>query len=219
MARKFRCRTGNATEHELIDMKRFICILSFFLAFAAQAQVPEPLPDSLYMEDDTLKIHYLNTVTVTPLPDFEDAEARRQYYILRNKVLKVYPYALLAAKDLEEVDNNVASIEKRRKQNKYIKKREEEARKQYKEELKQLTRSEGQILMKLIHRQTGETSYDVVKRLRGGFNAFMYQSIAGFYDSDMKKEYDPENNREDWLIENILIRSFEDGTLTPSAKH
>jgi hypothetical protein len=199
-------------------MKRLVSILFFITAVAAHAQIPDPLPDSLYFEDDTLKIHYLRTVTVTPLPDFEDAEARRQYYILRNKVLKVYPYALIAARDLEEVDNNVAAMDKKRKQNKYIKQREEEARKQYKEELKQLTRSEGQILMKLIHRETGETSYEVVKRLRGGFNAFMYQSIAGFYDSDMKKKYDPENNREDWLIENILLRSFEDGTLTPSSK-
>ena len=80
-------------------------------------------------------------------------------------------------------------------------------------ELKKLTRTEGQILVKLIHRQTGITMYDLVKEYRSGFKAFVYDRTAHFFNISLKREFQPTKVYEDYLIEDILQRSFQDGIL------
>ena len=71
----------------------------------------------------------------------------------------------------------------------------------------------GQILVKLIHRQTGETAFELVKRLRSGWRAFWYNSTANMFNISLKEEYNPANSQEDFYIEDILMRSFVDGVL------
>jgi hypothetical protein len=84
---------------------------------------------------------------------------------------------------------------------------------EFSDELKKLTRTEGQILIKLIHRQTGHTTFDLVKELRNGWRAFWFNNTASLFDLSLKKEFDPMNEKEDYLIEDILQRNFQSGQL------
>ena len=177
--------------------------------------------DTLYMQDPLIirdsaeTTILLQEVNLVPLPDFQSIDERNAYYLLRRRVLKVYPYAKLARETLEGVDEELEGIRRRRKQKKYAKQVEKDLRLIFEDKLRKLTRSEGKILMKLIHRETGETAYDIAKRMRGGFSALFYQTIAKIYDSDMKSEYDPNAFDEDAMIENILQRAFAAGVLEP----
>ena len=79
--------------------------------------------------------------------------------------------------------------------------------------MKKFTRTEGQILAKLIHRQTGRTAFELVKELRTGWRAFWYNTTASVFDISLKEEYDPFVNKEDYLIDDILERSFQSNIL------
>jgi len=76
-----------------------------------------------------------------------------------------------------------------------------------------MSRTEGQILVKLIHRQTGTTAFDLIKELRNGLRAFMYNTTASMFDISLKREFDPLNEKEDYLIEDVLQRNFQSGRL------
>src|SRR5699024_8241249 len=83
----------------------------------------------------------------------------------------------------------------------------------FKEKLKNLTKTEGQILVKLMYRQTGKTTFDVVRELRSGWRAFWYNVTAKLFTISLKEKYDPYHNKEDYFIEHILRRGFQDGSL------
>src|SRR5690606_24289618 len=114
--------------------------------------------------------------------EFTDRNERLRYLILRRKTLKVYPYAKLAAERLVELNDSLQFIHKKRHQKRYTKKVQKYIEGEFSEELKKLTRSEGQILVKLIHRQTGETAFDLVKELRSGWRAFWYNTTASLFN-------------------------------------
>ncbi|GGG27506.1 hypothetical protein GCM10011344_30400 [Dokdonia pacifica] len=155
----------------------------------------------------------LNEVIVFKPLKFESKEARRRYLILRRKTRKVYPYARLAADRLVALNERLEAIEKKSAKKKYTKVIHKYLENEFSAELKKLTRTEGQILIKLIHRQTGETTFELVKRLRSGWKAFWYNTTASAFDISLKREYDPVNIEEDYLIEDILQRSFQSGIL------
>ena len=134
---------------------------------------------------------------------------RRRYLILRRKTRKVWPYAKLASERLTELNARLASIKSKSERRKYTKIVQKYIEEQFAAELKKLTRTEGQILVKLIHRQTGVTTFQLIKNLRSGWRAFWYDTTAGLFDIELKSEYNPVNNREDSLIEDILQRSFQ----------
>jgi hypothetical protein len=99
-------------------------------------------------------------------------------------------------------------IIKSRKRKKYTKKVQKYIEGEFSEELKKLTRTEGQILVKLIYRQTGTTSFDLVKELRNGWRAFWYNTTAKMFKISIKEEFHPDIIEEDYLIEDILQRAF-----------
>jgi hypothetical protein len=140
--------------------------------------------------------------------DFASREDKLRYYILRRKTLKVYPYAKLAAERLVELNDSLQHIKKRRHQRRYTRKVQKYIEGEFSEELKKLTRTEGQILVKLIHRQTGTTAFDLVKDLRNGWRAFWYNTTASLFKISLKEEFRPEEVHEDYLIEDILQRAF-----------
>nr|WP_245628217.1 DUF4294 domain-containing protein [Croceitalea dokdonensis] len=140
--------------------------------------------------------------------EFDSKEEKLRYYILRRKTLKVYPYAKLAAERLVELNDSIALITKKRKQKKYTKKVQKYIEGEFSDELKKLTRTEGQILVKLIHRQTGDTAFDLVKNLRSGWRAFWYNTTASAFNISLKEEFVPTEVHEDYLIEDILQRAF-----------
>ncbi|WP_430907855.1 DUF4294 domain-containing protein [Maribacter sp. 2-571] len=139
---------------------------------------------------------------------FDNYKAKLRYYILRRKTIKVYPYAKMAAERLVELNDSIDKIKKKRRRKKYTKKIQKYIEEEFSAELKKLTRTEGQILVKLIHRQTGTTAFDLVKELRSGWRAFWYNTTAKMFNISIKEEFHPEAVREDYLIEDILQRAF-----------
>jgi len=142
---------------------------------------------------------------------FKDKDERKKYYILKRRVLKVYPYALAAKEKLQGIQSGLDSIPKRRHKKRYTKEVAKWVKEEYTEQLKNLTMSEGKILVKLIYRETNTTSYEIVKSYRGRFNAFFWQIMAKLWDNNLKTEYNPVSNREDMLIEHILIQAKLEG--------
>lgn len=169
--------------------------------------------DAIIVEGDTIPILILDEVLLVDKPSFNSDEARRRYYILRRKVLKVYPYAVIAGNKLDSLNLVLAGMSSKRKKKKYIKEFQDYLEGRFEDELKQLTRTEGQILSKLISRETGITTYELIDTYRSGWNAFWWNMAASFYNIDLKIPYDPNTVEEDKLIENILQRSFINGLL------
>lgn len=155
----------------------------------------------------------LNEVIVFKRLKFNSKEERRRYLILRRKTRKVYPYAKLAAERLVTLNKRLEAIDSKRDRKRYTKIIHRYLENEFSKELKKLTRTEGQILIKLIHRQTGETAFELIKRLRSGWKAFWYNTTASAFDISLKREFDPVNQEEDYLIEDILQRSFQSGIL------
>nr|WP_157473034.1 DUF4294 domain-containing protein [Eudoraea adriatica] len=145
--------------------------------------------------------------------EFSSYGDKLKYYILRRKTFKVYPYAKMASERLEELNDSLLKIKRKRKRKKFTKNLQKYIEEEFSEELKKLTRTEGQILIKLIYRQTGNTSYGLVRELRSGWRAFWYNSTAKMFKISLKEEYHPESIHEDYLIEDILQRAFAAGQL------
>lgn len=141
---------------------------------------------------------------------FDNYDDKLRYYILRRKTLKVYPYAKLAAERLTELNDSLLKITKNNKKRRYTKEVQKYVEGEFSDELKKLTRTEGQILIKLIHRQTGITAFDLVKQLRNGWRAFWYNTTAKMFDISIKEEFHPDTVHEDYLIEDILQRAFSE---------
>jgi hypothetical protein len=155
----------------------------------------------------------LDDVVMLKKIKFSNKKDRIKYLILRRKVRKVYPYAKMASDRLTDLQDSLINIVSKRKQKKYTKQIQKYIEEEFSEKLKKFTRTEGQILIKLIHRQTGETAFELIKDLRSGWRAFWYNSTASMFNISLKEMYDPENSHEDYYIEDILMRSFNDGIL------
>jgi hypothetical protein len=164
--------------------------------------------------DSIVKNHIdLDEVLVLPRLKFGDARERRRYLILRRKTLKVFPFAKMAGERLETLNERLDKIKKKSKKKAYAKKVQKYIEGEFSEELKKLTRTEGQILVKLIHRQTGTTTFNLIKKLRSGWRAFWFNTTANLFDISLKKEYNPLENEEDYLIEDILLRNLQDSDI------
>ena len=155
----------------------------------------------------------LDEVTVLPRLKFKNVWAHKRYLILRRKTLKVYPYAKLASERLEALNERLATLERKHDKKSYSRKVQKYIEGEFSEELKKLTRTEGQILVKLIHRQTGKTTFDLIKHLRSGWRAFWFNTTASLFDISLKKEYNPVEVEEDYLIEDILLRNLQQSDL------
>lgn len=168
--------------------------------------------DYIVFEGDTLLIE-LDEIHLLKKLKFANNKDRRYYYWFRKKVHKAYPYAKLAEDRLSVIETQLQKIKSKRKKKQYTKRLQEYFEDEFTEQLKKLTRTEGRILIKLIHRQTGETTFNMVKGLRSGWKAFWYDKTARLFKLSLKNEYHPESVAEDYLIEDILQRAFNDLTL------
>ena len=134
-------------------------------------------------------------------------EEMKKYMLLRRRVIKVYPYAQLASDRFTTLKERLDQMDKRRQKKRYTKRIEKYLEGEFSEELKKLTRKEGQILVKLIHRETGITPHTLVKTYRNGLRATVYQFTAKLFEIDLKTEFNPSEVQEDMWIEDILFRS------------
>lgn len=169
----------------------------------------------MIIDGDTLPRQFIDLEEVYLLNKlkFNSATERRAYLILRRRTRKVYPYAKLAAERLQVMTDRLATLESNREKRIYTKRVQKYIEGEFTDELKKLTKSEGRILVKLIHRQTGTTAYDLVKELRTGWRAFWYNTTASLFEISLKAKFSPLQNKEDFLIEDILQRAFQEGAL------
>lgn len=174
--------------------------------------------DSLYNKETysaPARTIQLDQVLILGGLKFSTQKERIRYLILRRKTRKVWPYATLASTRLVELNKRLGKIRDKSDRRNYIKMVQEYFENKYKEELKNLTMTEGQILVKLLYRQTGITAYDLVKDFKSGWTAFWYNAAAGLFNISLKKKYTPINVKEDYYIEAILRRSFQKNILEP----
>lgn len=155
----------------------------------------------------------LDEVVLLNKLSFNSKLDRRRYLILKRKTRKVYPFAKLAAERLTTMTSRLKTISKKRDRKRYTKRIQKYIEEEFSEKLKKLTRTEGQILVKLINRQTGRTTFELVKELRTGWRAFWYNTTANMFDISLKESYRPFEVKEDYLIEDILERSFQENIL------
>ncbi|MEE4001459.1 DUF4294 domain-containing protein [Tenacibaculum sp. FZY0031] len=193
-------------------MKKLLYLYSILFVTITNAQIKDTLPNFndeyiLIKEGDSLMIK-LNEVTILPKHKFKEKKDILYYYWLRKKVFKAYPYAILAAKRVDSVNSRLARITSKSKKRKYVKRIQKYLEEELTAPLKKLTRTEGRILLKLIHRQTGKTAFDNVKELRSGWKAFWYNTTANLFKLSLKSEYKPETENEDYLVEDIIQRAY-----------
>jgi hypothetical protein len=151
-------------------------------------------------------------VVFQPLKFYSYNEAKH-YVILRDRTYRVYTYAKLAADRLNVLTERLDQIKSKRKRRVYLKRIENFIYNEFEQELKKLSRSQGSILIKLVHRQTGNTTHELVKKLRNGWRAFIYQTTASLFKLSLKDTYNPKAIYDDYLIEDILQRAFSEGRL------
>lgn len=126
---------------------------------------------------------------------------RERWTRLRNAVYVTYPYARSASRILKDVNLELAKISKKKQRKEYLTQKEEQLKAQFADKLENLSVYQGKVLMKLIHRETGENCYELVKELKGGFNARIWQTVAFFFGGNLKSEF---NIQEDCEIEMIV---------------
>ncbi|MDP5092339.1 MAG: DUF4294 domain-containing protein [Polaribacter sp.] len=161
---------------------------------------------------DTLTIVF-DEISIFPKHRFKSTEDIRYYLWFKTKVFKAYPFARLASQRLDTLNNRLDRIKSNSKKRKYIKLIQEYMEGEFTDQLKKMTKTEGRILIKLIHRQTGKTTFDNIKELRSGWKAFWYNTTANLFKLSLKEEYHPESVNEDFLIEDILQRAFQNDQL------
>jgi len=169
------------------------------------------LLETVVVDGDTIPVVTLRTTFISSERMARSKRYQRQYDKLHRNVIKTYPYAQVAGQLIRAYNENLALLDTEAAQKEYLNRCEEDLKAEFEGEITKLTRSQGAVLIKLIDRETGTTSYELIKQLRSGFTAFMWQGIAKMFGSDLKVNYDPATNEDDYMIEEIvtLIESGE----------
>jgi len=155
------------------------------------------------IDGDTVALIDIRPVVIFPPVRIETKRESKRYDRLVYNVKKVYPYAKLAGQKLSGYKLILDTIQTEKARKLYMKKAEKELQLQFGDEIKDLTFSQGKILIKLIYRETGNSTFDIVKDLRGGFTAFIWQTLAKIFGYDLKTDYDPGGS--DQAIEQIVL--------------
>ena len=147
------------------------------------------------------KTELLDEIVLKPYLSYEE------HMLLKKRVLKVSPYVDSIILLVKEVDSEILLHKRRRITRKYLRKKQRELTSIFYAEISSLSRKEGVILCKLVFRELNVTVYDLIKKYRGGFNAFMWNNLSKLYDGDLKIGFDAANNAEDQLIESICDKN------------
>ena len=197
--------------------KQYLFFLFLFSTLISSSQLidNETATDYIRIEGDTIVKGSigLSEVLLLPRRPFKNSEQIRKYLILKRKTIKVYPYSVMASKRLKSLNDRLIIIKTKRERRRYTRMVQKFLEDELTPELSKLTKSEGQILIKLIYRQTGITTYNLVKNLRNGVKAFLYNTTARFFDLNLKTEFNPEMILDDYYIEDIIQRSVRDNLI------
>jgi len=201
-------------------MKKLLLFAGIALSAYGSAQVKTVPPNNLHRipvklpatvtNGDTLAVVDLCQLMVYGYKVFPTVAEATKYYVLVENVKAAYPYAVMIEATFNQCEQTLNTIPDKREKKKYLKQVEEQLKTQYEDDLKNLTIDQGRLLIKLINRQTGTTSYEMVKELKGSFSAFMWQTVATVFGNNMKDTYDPTGEDKD--IEDI-INLIEQGAI------
>lgn len=133
---------------------------------------------------------------------YKNEKERQKIDKMKRDVKKAYPYAILAKAKLSEYETRLAALKTESEKKKYAEKAEKEIVDQFEADIRNMTLSQGKILMKLIDRETGSDSYELIKKYRGGFSALMWQGVARIFGANLKTDYDEAGD--DKEIEHIV---------------
>lgn len=197
---------------------KLIKFLLFFLFSITTTQAQVTPQDTTKMgyelkEDDSILNDTIQLPEIIVLKEKMNPEARKHFQILQNRVYVTYPYAKLASERLLNLNKGMANLKTNKEKKRYFNIVENYLNNEFEAKLKKLSRKQGQILVKLIHRQTGTTTYELVSTLKSGWKAFWSNATARMFDINLKTKYAPYEVNEDFLIETILVRGFESGRL------
>jgi len=207
--------------------KKILTIFLLFLPVAMTAQPGiTPVDQKVnYIILDTLSTPYCTSIwyvnnndtlvkatytTINIEASSRNRAKKNSYDRLERKVIKVYPYAKAAGDIMKKYELLCQNITDSREQKRLLDEAENSLKEQFEKDLRGLTISEGVILIKLIDRETGNTSFKLVQDLKGKFSAFMWQGLARVFGHNLKDDYDGAG--EDVWIENIVLR-IEDGEI------
>lgn len=166
--------------------------------------VPPGKPVQVILDNgDTILISSIDEVFIYSEPIFKNRRDYRRYQRLIYNLKKVYPYAKLTRNKLEELNAHFLTLKNEKQKKDYVNRVEKELMAEFEDELRSLTITQGRLLIKLIDRETGNTSYDLVKELKGSFSAFFWQTLARLFGSNLKTTFDKDG--EDKLIDQILV--------------
>lgn len=194
--------------------KVFYLLLFVFISAALHSQ--EVVRDTIKntVENDSVEFNYqLEEIVISNVKSNLSDEDRKRLLILRRRVYKVYPYAKIAAERLTMLNANMAKLKTERERKKYSKIVEKYLEDEFESQLKKLSRKDGQVLVKLIYRQTGNTTFDLIKDYKSGWKAWWSNRIARMFDIDIKAKYDPAVIAEDYYIEGFLLQGFDERRL------
>ena len=190
-------------------MIRFL-LINIFFSFYLTTFSQDKILVSPYITVDGEKI-LTSKIPQFDVIDFRSNEERKSFFKLKRRVLKVYPFAIETKQKVDSLNYELNKIGKKRKQRKHIKAVTKLVKKQYTKALKNLTMKEGRILIKLIYRETGISTYDLLREYRGWWNTTMWQTFARMYDLNLKTSFDPINVREDMFIDKIIEQAKREG--------
>jgi hypothetical protein len=161
---------------------------------------------------DTLMMLVFNPIIKYPAERFRNKEDEKFYWKTVRDVKKTLPYAKLMSSTLLETYEYLDTYQTEKEKQAYLKRFEKELFAQYKPQMKKLTKNQGKMLIKLINRETNQSSYSIVKAFLGTFRAGFWQTFSKFFGASLKQGYHPNKNKQDALIERICIQ-IEQGTL------
>ncbi len=187
----------------------FLLFLSLFFHVYSQDDEGFMVPAQV-MDGDTFPMLTYDEITISPANYGDIVKNTTKFNKLVRDVKKVYPYAVIASVKLKEYNDMILQTTNEVEKKKKLKQAEEDIKNQFTKDIENMTLSQGKILLKLIYRQTGVSSYEIVKELRGSLRAIFWQTIARFFGANLKIEYDP--NGADKAIEEI-VQKIENGTL------
>lgn len=160
--------------------------------------------ESIVIDGDTIPVVTLNTANVSSQRKARSQRYQRQWTKLHRNVVKTYPYAKVAGELILAYNDQLQYLDTEAEREAYMAKCEEDLKAEFEGDLRKMTTSQGRVLIKLIDRETGKTSFDLIKELKSGFTAFMWQGVAKLFGTNLKDAYDPFGNEQDAMIEEIV---------------
>ena len=200
-------------------MRLFLVLVFFSFCSAASLnaqRIASPVQSGTVMQykvenGDTVYYAFIKEIVIRTPRKFKNSADERQFWRLVANVKKVYPYAKLAGVKLHNLNEEYLKMTSERDRKAFSKKVEEELKAEFEGELRKLTITQGRILMRLVDRETGHTTYEILKDFRGSASAALWQTVAKIFGSNLKTTYDPTTG-EDKIIERI-IQEIEEGWL------